>query len=303
MIKKLIALIVIFMGLYYIYDHDYYGSKQFVRDMKREVYLPAPNVYTKNNIDVSFVKMTTDFVPDTKQELLNIYYTVVNSGWDSFTFYCNYDDCINDVNVLSTDTVLLSNLNSFASPFNQYSTLSTFTTPLFNAKVNINITRTYDDYAIEKLNTRVDEIYDELDISSSSIRNQIKAIHDYIINNTKYDALKITNINDNTYNSSTAYGLVFEGYAVCSGYADTMALFLDKMGVPNYRITSDTHVWNYVYIDGIWYHLDLTWDDPYSTDGKNMINHYFFLIDYKTLKQWDTTEHIFDESVYKEALN
>jgi len=302
MIKRLISLIIIFMGLYYIYDNNLFGSQQFVRDIQREVYLPATNGYVKEGVTNTFVKMTTDFVPDNKQEILDIYYTVVNSGWNEFIFYCNYEECINDVNEISNDTLLLSNINSFVSPYNQYSTIRTYTTPLLNQKVNILVTKTYDKYVIDKLNTRVDQIYNDLNISGKPIRDQIRAIHDYIIDNTKYDALKIDNINDNTYHSTTAYGALLEGYAVCSGYADTMALFLNKMHVPNYKVASEEHVWNLVYLDKAWYHLDLTWDDPYSKDGKDTINHYFFLIDYETLKSWDTKEHIFDQSIYKDAL-
>jgi hypothetical protein len=136
-IRRLVALVIIFLGLYFIYDNNYFDSRQFVRDIKKEVYLPTNNSYVKTNITDSFVQMTNDFKPHDKQELLNIYYTVVNSGWDKFTFYCNYEKCINDVNDISTDKVLLSNLNSFVSTYNQYETISTYTTPLFNAKVTI----------------------------------------------------------------------------------------------------------------------------------------------------------------------
>jgi transglutaminase/protease-like cytokinesis protein 3 len=288
------------MGLYFIYDNDYYGSKQFVRDIKKEVYLPARNIYTKANVDANFVKMTTDFVPNNKQELLNIYYTVINSGWSSFTFYCAYSECIDDVNEMSTNTNLLSNLNSFVSTFNQYNTVSTYTTPLLNGKVKITVNKTYDDYAIEKINEKVDEIYNSLNITGKDLREQILAIHDYIINHTKYDSLKITNINDTTYHSSTAYGLLFEGYAVCSGYADTMALFLDKLNIPNIKVASATHVWNLVLLDNKWYHLDLTWDDPYTDDGTDVIYHGYFLIEYDQLER--NAEHTFDTNIYKEAL-
>lgn len=290
------------MSLYYIYDRDFFGSQQFVRDIKKEVYLPSVNPYIKNDVTNSFVKMTNDFKPDNKQELLDIYYTIINSGWGSFTFYCGYDKCIQDVNSVSTDTILLSNINSFVSPYNQYNTVSTYTTPLFNAKVNIVVTRTYDNYTISKISTRIDEIYNELNLTNLSPREKVRTVHDYLINNAKYDSLKISNINDNTYHSSTAYGLIFEGFAVCSGYADTMALFLDKMGIQNFRVASEAHVWNLVYLEDKWYHLDLTWDDPYSTDGRNILNHNFFLIDYNQLKQWNTIEHVFDTNIYKEAI-
>jgi hypothetical protein len=292
------------MGLYFIYDNDYFGSRQFVRDIKREVYLPQTNAYVKNNVTNGFVQMTNDFIPDSKQELLNIYYTAVNSGWESFTFYCRYSKCIEDVNNISTDNILLSNINSFVSPYNQYETISTYTTPLFNAKVNIVISRTYDSYFIEKINARVNEIYNELELEkyNNDKREQIELVHDYIINNTKYDSLKIDNIDDNTYSSNTAYGTFFQGFAVCSGYADAMAIILDKLNIPNIKVASATHVWNLVNLDNKWYHLDLTWDDPYNASGSDILNHNFFLIDYQKLKKWNTVEHTFDQNVYKEAL-
>ncbi len=291
------------MGLYFIYDHDYFESQQFVRDIKREINIPGENEYIKHNLNVSFVKMTNDYFPNNKQEVLNIYYTALNSGWNEFTFYCNYDECISDVNDLSTDTLLLSNLNSFVKPYNQYSTISTYTTPLFNAKVSIKISRTYDKEKIVAINNKINEISNELKLINYNDEDKIKLVHDYIINHTKYDGLKVDDINDDTYNSETAYGPLYEGYAVCSGYADLMALFLDKMGIKNMRIATATHVWNLVYLDGKWFHLDLTWDDPYSTNGDNVITHNFFLIDYTQLKQWNTSEHNFDENIYKEATN
>lgn len=294
------------MGLYFIYDHNFFNAKQLVRDIKKEVYLPSENAYVKKDAPNSFTQYITDFIPKNKQGLLNVYYNAVNAGWTEFDFYCGYDECMNDVNNISTDTILLSNINSYVNTYNQYSTVSTYTSPLLNNKVSLTITRTYNDYLISRISNEVDKIYKNLNLDGLSDRNKILKIHDYLIEHSRYDALKITDINDNTYHSSTAYGLLFEGYAICSGYADTMALFLDKIGIRNIKVASETHVWNLVYLDGKWLHLDLTWDDPYSSDGIDTISHNFFLITYqelKDLKEWDQTEHNFDETIYKEALN
>ena len=35
----------------------------------------------------------------------------------------------------------------------------------------------------------------------------------------------------------------------------------EDFGIKNYKIASSNHVWNYVYIENNWYHLDLTWDE------------------------------------------
>ena len=81
-----------------------------------------------------------------------------------------------------------------------------------------------------------------------------------------------------------------------------MALFLDKMNIPNIKVASATHIWNLVYLNDEWYHLDLTWDDPYTEDSTNIISHNFFLIDYEKLKAWNTEEHIFDQNIYEKHI-
>ena len=130
-------------------------------------------------------------------------------------------------------------------------------------------------------------------------RDKIKTIHDYIINNTDYDELKTKNINDETYRSNTAYGVLIQGYGICSGYADTMAIFLNELDIENYKISNETHIWNLVYINGVWKHLDATWDDPISEFNANRDT--YFLISYDELTKLNDDTHSFDKSVYKEA--
>jgi transglutaminase/protease-like cytokinesis protein 3 len=39
----------------------------------------------------------------------------------------------------------------------------------------------------------------------------------------------------------------------------------------------EEHVWNIVKVDGKWYNIDLTWDDPILDNGESMISYDFFL--------------------------
>ena len=138
--------------------------------------------------------------------------------------------------------------------------------------------------------------------------DKIKTIHDYIINNTVYDNIKGDFVlgksnTDSIYKSHKAYGPLLQGYAICSGYSDAMAIFLNKMGIPNYKISSNNHVWNLVYLDNQWLHLDLTWDDPIVSTGENKITHNFFLIDDNALKEKNTEQHQYDTNIYKEATS
>ena len=132
-----------------------------------------------------------------------------------------------------------------------------------------------------------------------STKDKIKAIHDYIINNTEYDTKKSDNIKDTTYKSNTAYGVLIQGYGICSGYSDAMKLFLDKLNIVNYKASNDQHIWNVVLLDGNWYHLDLTWDDPVS--DKNITRDNYFLITSTTLAQLDDDVHYFNQAYFNEA--
>ena len=84
------------------------------------------------------------------------------------------------------------------------------------------------------------------------------------------------------------------------GYSDAMKIYLDKLGVPNYKISNSNHIWNLVNLDGQWLHLDLTWDDPVTTDGSNILLHKFFLISTNELHKLDATGHNFNTEYYPE---
>ena len=76
-----------------------------------------------------------------------------------------------------------------------------------------------------------------------------------------------------------------------------MAIILDEFNIPNFKVSSADHVWNVVYINNKWLHVDTTWDD----DEVNRYNrNNFFLIDTNKLYELDTSEHTFNKEYYKE---
>ena len=141
------------------------------------------------------------------------------------------------------------------------------------------------------IKTQIKDVTDKKEI--------IKIVHDYIINNTKYDKERTDN-NIIKYSSNNAYGVLYENYGICSGYTDAMALFLNYYGIPNYKVISENHVWNAVNLDGIWYHLDLTWDDPILETGEQVLDHSYFLITTQDLQKLDSAQHRFDKNIFKE---
>ena len=233
-----------------------------------------------------------------KKEIIDSIYYLINSGVSSAKRYCakDYKNCYSDIDDISNDANLLSVLNNYVHPFNSFDSI------IFNFDENvieIEIKHTYTKEDIDVLNSRVDAFISQNITNNMSTRDKIKVIHDYIINNTKYDSTNKTGASDIP--SSTAYGVLKDNIGICSGYADVMSLFLDKLNIKNYRISSDSHVWNLVYIEGAWKHLDVTWDDPVTSDGSDMLSDKYFLIDNNTLLNNSSNEHIYNKEIYIEA--
>ncbi len=303
--KKIIVLIICVLAVVVVYIYKD-SIANFLTDStnnmsEKEIEVPEVNEYKTFEGKYSYVSDTDNFVPETRQDILNIIYTTLNSGWEEFTFYCpeEYKECIDEVVDITNDDVTLSNINGFVHPFNSFKSIET----AYNTqgKVTLNVHKLYSDEMINEINKVIDKIYVEQINSSMSDEEKIRVIHDYIINNSKYDNDRINGITK--YNSNTAYGNLIEGYGICSGYTDSMAIFLDRMKIPNYKISSDKHIWNLVYINGKWLNLDLTFDDPVTNTGEDILQHDYFLISTDELLKLDKSEHTFNKEVFKEALS
>lgn len=246
----------------------------------------------------NYVENYTKSEVSSRQDIINSIYYTINSGTTYSEKYCSqgYTECYNDMMSISNDTDLLSLLNNYVHPYNSFDSIT------FNFDDNvieITIKHTYSKEDKEKINTIVNEIIKENIKDNMSTKDKIKTIHDYIINKTNYDTLKTKNINDETYKSNTAYGVLLENYGICSGYSDAMAIFLNELNIINYKISNDQHIWNLVFLDGTWYHLDLTWDDPVSE--KNITRDNYFLIKTDTLKKLDDNVHYFKNDYFPET--
>ena len=109
--------------------------------------------------------------------------------------------------------------------------------------------------------------------SSMSEYEREKLLHDRLAERISYDGTG-TNAHD-------SYGALVEGKAVCEGYAEAFQYLLQKVGIQSFIITGTSsnpasgipegHAWNAVRIDGMYYHVDVTWDDQ----GENVFYAYF----------------------------
>ena len=304
---KILKFFVVVLSLFGLCTFSYgYLSKHEVFSTIKELYNRTPSTLVNNkyymydkNVNTDFIRVTDDFIVNNKDEIINIYYTIIASGMNNFTFFCdkNYSNCIKDVLSLNDDTILLSQMNNFVSVYNSFKSIKTTYTN--NGKITLSIDRVYSDSDINRINNEIDNIYIKI-VISNDMKENIKSAHDYIINNTKY------NVNDEKTSiptdSSTAIGVFFNGLATCNGYTDAMALLLDKMNISNVRISNDSHIWNLVKIDDKWLHLDLTWDDPINNLNQDLLVYDYYLLNNDELlkadKDLEENDHLFDKEIY-----
>lgn len=299
---SLIVVIAIICG-YLIKDNyylvinkiEYIYSKYLETDIRQNL---IDNNYRKNE-NYEYVRINTNTTIKSKEEAKNMIYTFLDAGWEEYMVKCDPDylTCTNDIKEMVQDNAFLTDLSNFVHPYNTFDKVNTTFTS--TGKVTLKKENRYSEEQIKKLNSKVDEIYNEKYDASKNVRENIEIFHDYIINSTKYDTNNKTGASG--ISSSNAYGVLFDGIGICSGYTDAMQLFLEKMNVKNYRVSSNTHVWNLVYVEGKWLHLDLTWDDPVMSDGSDKLKDDYFLIDSNRLRSLENTEHNFNETIYFEA--
>lgn len=116
-----------------------------------------------------------------------------------------------------------------------------------------------------------------------------KAIHNYIILNSEYSK----NITDSSY---TVRNLINNGNGVCEAYAYLFKIFCTLSDIECEIITGtlngQNHGWNLVRLDGEYYHIDVTSDDPVPDKKGQVIYSYFNVNDEQLSKThiWDRTK-------------
>lgn len=123
---------------------------------------------------------------------------------------------------------------------------------------------------------------------------QLLYIHDQLVTDTQYS--DAANINHGI--THTGVGALLNHDSVCQGYAVAFEHAVNVLGYDCEYVTSAQHAWNALLLDGKWYHLDATWDDPiisYATDSKpclEYVDHDFFLTSYSGITAQDTGSNV-----------
>lgn len=144
-----------------------------------------------------------------------------------------------------------------------------------------------DDEAHTSLTEKVDSV-----VSSCKASSQWQTalnLHDWLVNNVYYD------------HSLNYYGadMILRGYGVCDGYSKAFYMMCRKAGIPVRRILNDGHAWDAIRLDGKWYYVDPTWDDPgdektkksgYEHHNYFCLNEELLLLDHPSPYSWQNSD-------------
>ena len=142
---------------------------------------------------------------------------------------------------------------------------------------------------VSKAEHMAKEIVDDIITSKMTEFEKALIIHDWLTFNLDYDF---------TYSNFYVEETLTDRRCVCQGYALTFKMMCEMAGLDVIYVTgtgknsygqTESHAWNQVKIDGKWYNVDVTWDDPASYDkdfnDHSGNRHNYFLISDDTLNK------------------
>lgn len=109
--------------------------------------------------------------------------------------------------------------------------------------------------------------------------DMVKLFHDSVITSCEYKE---------TDNQNTVYGCLVEKQALCQGYSRTFTYLCSEAGIDSFvvlGVAGEPHMWNVVKMDGDYYHIDLTWDDPDNKSAPDSVRYDYFGITDERIRQ------------------
>ncbi len=271
---------IIFIANYFLNPAEEVGTINNINKINYSISqenIPSSNITIPTNLYQSFFY---DQLNDNAKSIYNsivnnieilkkgegrIYLDITEEGIDK-EFQSAWDAlCLDRVDLFYIDTQKISFVTQTSTNIFGKNSYKYYIEPKNNRKYFIDSFN--DEYEVQRAISLVEEKINDIigNISSSSRYEQIKYIHDYIVENVEYNQAEATN-------NSNIYGALIEGKAVCEGYAESFKYMMDKLNIPcilvygngvNNSGESEYHSWNQVLMDdGQWYSVDTTWDDP-----------------------------------------
>ncbi len=109
------------------------------------------------------------------------------------------------------------------------------------------------------------ELIANMDNSGSDFE-KVKYFNDWLCDNNTYNETTLVTKMRYIITGAMIYGDTDEKekYPVCQSYAFALKYLCDEANIPCTVVTSSTHMWNLVKLNGKWYIVDTTWNDNYK---------------------------------------
>ena len=149
----------------------------------------------------------------------------------------------------------------------------------------------------QKLDAAINELNSRVDISGMTDEEIVLAYHEYLTSTVAYAYAAYLQGSLGGAHEYDMYGALVNHSSVCQGYAESMFYLLKKAGLSCAIASSQNinHAWNIVKVNGKWYHVDATWDDPvWDMPGRS--NHDYFLVSFDTMNKNTLVNHTKDRT-------
>lgn len=153
--------------------------------------------------------------------------------------------------------------------------------------ISMNISYAYSESQVNTMKQEMDEKTNEI------LSGVTKDMSDYEV--VKYIHDKLITLCDYTTTGSyvtNSYGAVVKNKAQCQGYSRAFSYLCNLCGIETDIVLGESqqHMWNMVKIDGKWYHIDLTWDDPNKSDYPAAIFYDYFCVSTDRMLEFRTID-------------
>lgn len=157
-----------------------------------------------------------------------------------------------------------------------------------------------------------EELLEEARAPGQSLPELELAVHDLLVDRMSYDTATIERYAGTVWggtpdpDNENPYGALIGGKGICRGYTSTFQLLMDMAGIECISVSGHSdngeeygeHAWNQVRLDGDWYIVDVTWDDPLSSrELPPEYHHRYFNVTAKDIRH----NHFWDEDSVPEA--
>lgn len=248
------------------------------RVIEAEAALPTVYLSAADNSNYDSLGLTAEQLNQLQKEL-----TDAGKAWETSLDVSGYNIPMTDENVLLIRDLFAQDCPELFHTWFSYSYMNVDgISMLYHINFNYETAGyTYEQYT--EIRAQYEAVAKEMTADLEGLSDVQKALllHDRLAVHCEYDKERLddgelTNAFDASF---SMVGALVNRKAVCQGYAEAYSYLLSLVGIEDYLCASSVlnHVWNIVIIDGVKYHVDVTWDDP-TWDRTGRVRHNNFLL-------------------------